>query len=68
MRLRMAHRIILLLAFVTLLASMVSGQKIILDMLAVILFAVAIITKLGSLRPPTKKEPGLPAYNQAQLV
>jgi len=43
-RLRTAHRIIFLLAFVTLLASMFSGQKIMLDILAIIFFIAAIIT------------------------
>jgi hypothetical protein len=45
--LRMAHRIILLLALVTLLASMISGQRIMLDALAIILFAAAIVTRVA---------------------
>ena len=46
-RLRMAERIALLLALATLLASAFSGQNIMLDILATIFFAAAIIARLA---------------------
>lgn len=54
-RLRIAHLITALLAFATLFASMVSGQRTMLDILSIIFFAAAIILKLGMIRAPAKK-------------
>jgi hypothetical protein len=45
-RLRIAHRIVFLLALATFLASMVAGQNIMLEILSIILFAAAIILRL----------------------